>query len=149
MYSPVLITEDLGMPFTLSVNYKTNLTAVGANPYAKIYARFWYSYQGKNLTHDLEIPLDLVSDWNSDFALLNNLVSYVVRYDLYIEVHDLQGDLYFDNISAEHSAQNWARDPFCKDINQGFTRNYYQIPKHWSAITAPAGVIFETVYKDF
>ena len=149
MYNPVLVTEDVALPFTLSLNYKSNLVAEGADPYAKIYARFWYSYQGVNLYQNLEIPLDLVADWKFATAVLSSLVSYVVGYDLYIHVHDLRGDLYFDNVKAEHSAQNWVRDPFCKDVNQGFTRNYYQVPKHWSAQIAPEGVIFETIYKDF
>jgi hypothetical protein len=149
MYSPVLVTEDLTLPFDLTLNYSSNLVAEGANPYAKIYAEFWYSYQGVNLIKNLEIPLDLVTDWKTVTAQLASLVSYVVRYDLHIHLHDLRGDLYFDNVKAEHGSQNWARDPFCKDINQGFTRNYYQIPKHWSAEIAPEGVIFETVYKDF
>jgi len=149
MYSPVLVTEDLGFPFTLSLNYKSNLSAAGADPYAKLYARFWYSYQGQNLLHNLEISLDLITDWKNDFAVLANLVSYAVRYDLYIHLHDLQGDLFFDNIKAEHSGQNWVRDSFCDDVDQSFTRNFYQIPKHWSGSIMPDGADFESIYKDF
>lgn len=148
-YSPVLVTEDLTMPFELGLNYFSNLVAAGPDPYAKIYALFWYSYQGVDHYHSLEIPLDLQSDWKTATATLVNLTSYIIRYDLFIHLHDLRGDLYFDNVKAIHSGQNWVRDPFCKDINQGFTNNYYQIPKHWAAITAPSGVIFESVYKDF
>lgn len=149
MYSPVLVTEDLNLPFTLGFNYSSNLSVAGPDPYAKLYAEFWYSYQGQNLHQQLVIELDYFTDWKTVEATLSELQSIVIRYDLYIHIHDLQGDLYFDNVIAEHSGQNWARDYRCKDINQGFTRNYYQVPKHWSAITAPEGVIFETVYKDF
>lgn len=149
MYSPVLVTEDLSLPFTLGFSYNSDLSVVGPDPYARLYADFWYSYQGQNLHKQLIIELDYFTDWKSVESTLTQLQSIVIRYDLYIELHDLQGDLYFDNVRAEHSADNWVRDHICKDINQGFTRNYYQVPKHWSAITAPAGVIFETVYKDF
>jgi hypothetical protein len=149
MYNPVLVTEDLTLPFDLSLNYSSNLIACGPDPYAKIYAEFWYSYQGVNRIYNLEIPLDLVTDWKFVTAHLASLVSIVVRYDLHIHLHDLRGDLYFDNVKAEHGGQNWARDPFCKDVNQGFTLNYYQIPKHWAAEIAPVGVIFESIYKDF
>jgi len=45
-YSPTLVTEDLAFPFTLGCNYKSDLEAAGDNPSAKIYARFWYRYQG-------------------------------------------------------------------------------------------------------
>lgn len=149
MYNPVVVTEDLTLPFDLSLNYKSNLTAEGANPYAKFYAEFWYSYQGVNLLHNLEIPLDLVSNWKYATATLSVLKSIVVRYDLHIHLHDLRGDLYFDNIKAEHGGQNWVRDPFCKDIDQSFTRNYYQIPKHWAPEIMPEGADFESIYKDF
>ena len=149
MYNPVLITEDLALPFDLTLNYSSNLSAEGADPYAKLYARFWYSYQGQNLYEDLEISLDLITAWKSATIQLTSLVSIVIRYDLYIHLHDLRGDLYFDNIKAEHSAQNWVRDPFCKDVDQGFTRNYYQIPKHWAAEILPNGADFESIYKDF
>ena len=149
MYSPVLVTEDLALPFTLSLNYKSNLTASGADPYAKIYAKFWYSYQGVNLYKDLEISLDLVAGWKFATATLTSLTSYVVRYDLYIHLHDLRGDLYFDNIVAEHSSQNWARDPYCRDIDKNFSRNFYQVPENWAGVITSEGVDFESVYKDF
>lgn len=149
MYSPLLVTEDLYLPLNLSLNYSSNLAASGANPYAKFYAEIWYSYQGVNLFKTLEINLDLVTGWKNATAVLSELISIVVRYDLHIELHDVRGDLYFDNVKATHSSQNWVRDPFCKDVNQGFTRNFYQIPKHWSAEISPEGVLFESVYKEF
>lgn len=149
MYNPVVVTEDLTLPFDLSLNYKSNLTAEGADPYAKFYAEFWYSYQGVNLLYNLEIPLDLSAGWKNATATLSVLKSIVVRYDLHIHLHDLRGDLYFDNIKAEHGGQNWVRDPFCKDVDQSFTRNYYQIPKHWAPEILPEGADFESIYKDF
>jgi len=148
-YNPVLITEPVSWPFTLSLNYSSNLVAEGPDPYAKIYAEFWYSYQGANLYYNLEIPLDLITGWKTANATLSDLTSYCVRYDLHIHLHDLRGDLYFDNVSAYHSAQNWTRDAFCKDIDQSFTRNYYQIPKHWAAQILTEGADFESIYKDF
>lgn len=149
MYSPVMVNESISLPFTLGLNYNANLTAVGPDSFAKFYAKFWYSYQGVNRSHLLEIPLDYFTDWKTDSATLEVLLSIVVRYDLYFHLYNVQGDIYFDNVKAIHSVQNWARDPFCKDINQGFTRNFYQIPKHWSAEIAPPGVLFESVYREF
>ena len=149
MYNPVLISEPFTLPLVLSINYKSNLTTAGPNPFAKFYAHIWYSYQGQNLFHDLEIPLDLIADWKNATATLSSLLSIVIGYSLYIHLHDLQGDLYFDNIKATHGAVNWVRDPFCQDVNQGFTLNYYQVPKHWAAEIFPAGCVLESVYKDF
>lgn len=149
MYSPVLVTEDLALPFNLGLSYYSDLTSTGAGSFAKLYARFWYSYQGENLYYDHEINLSLSSGWQTVSSQLTQLKTVIVRYDLYFHLYNVHGDLYFDNVKAEHSGQNWVRDPFCKDINQGFTRNFQQIPKHWSAVIAPDGVIYESAYLDF
>jgi hypothetical protein len=149
MYQPVLVTEDLGLPCKIALNYSSDLSSQGGEVFAKFYARFWYSYQGVNLYHELEIPLDYATDWKYAEVTLPSLTSYVVRVDLYFHLKGLRGDLYFDNIKLEHSGQNWCRDPFCKDILQGFTRAFYQIPKNWAAVTLPVGAQFDSIYKDF
>jgi hypothetical protein len=61
----------------------------------------------------------------------------------------LRGDLYIDNVKAEHSGQNWVRDTYCEDILQGFTKAFYQIPKHWAAVILPEGSMYDSIYKDF
>jgi len=88
----------------------------------------------------------LIADWKNAETTLTTLLGYVIRYDLYIHLYNLQGDLYVDNIKVEHSGQNWARDPWCKDINQGFTRAFYQIPKHWAGVIVPDGAIYDSIY---
>jgi len=165
MYEPVLITEDLALDFKISLNYKSELTEVSPPSFAKFYVRFWHSYQGADQYSDFEIPLDYAAGWKnaeatislfgvgpygySDFGTESELLGYYIRYDLYFHLKGLQGDLYFDNVKVEHSAQNWARDPFCNDINQGFTRAFYQVPKHWAGVIAPDGAIYDSIYKDF
>lgn len=148
-YSPVQVTEDFSLPLALSLNYKSDLSSVGPDPYASFYANIWYSYQGRDLFYTLEIPLDLVTDWKSGSNSVSSLDSYIVRYDLFFHLHDVQGDLFFDNIKAEHSGQNWVRDPYCVNINEGFTRAFYQVPKHWAAVILPDGALYDSVYKDF
>lgn len=148
-FEPVKVTEDLGLPVTIGLNYRAELEEVSSPSFAKFFARFWHSYQGQDLYTDLEIDLDLVDDWKSVENTLTNLSGYVVGYDLYIHLKNLRGTLYVDNIKAEHSGQNWVRDPDCSDINQGFTRAFYQIPKNWSAITSPDGSWFESFYIDW
>ena len=149
MYEPVLVTEDLALPVKISLNYSSSLTPAGGGSFAKLFARFWHSYQGADQYTDLEIPLDLSSVWKHAETTLTELSGYVIRYDLYFHLFNVHGDLYIDNIKAEHSSQNWARDPWCKDINQGFTRAFYQIPKHWAGVIVPEGAYFESIYKDF
>jgi len=149
MFAPVLITEDIGLPIGILLNYSSNLVETAEGSFAKFYARIWYSYQGRNIYHELEIPLDYISGWKHADAILTFLDGYVVGYDLYFHLKNLTGDLYFDNVKVEHSGQNWVRDPFCKDVNQGFTRAFYQIPKHWAGVIVPVGAMWDSIYKDF
>jgi len=148
-YSPVLVTEDLALPIKISLNYRAELEAVSEEHFAKFYARVWHSYQGYDFYDELEIPLDYIDDWKTADANLTILAGYVVRYDLYIHLKGLRGTLYVDNIKSEHSGQNWVRNFQCSDINQGFTRAFYQIPKHWAGVVAPDGSWFESFYIDW
>jgi hypothetical protein len=149
MYEPVLITEDIVLPLTISLNYFSDLAEVSSPSFAKFYARVWHSYQGVDLYEELLIPLDYSAGWQHAYATLSNVSGYIVAYDLYFWLKGLRGNLYFDNIVSWHSEQNWARDPYCKDISQSFTRAFYQIPKHWAPVTLPSGAEFDTIYKDF
>jgi hypothetical protein len=148
MREPVLITEDFALPLDLGISYKSDLDAVGAVPYARFYARVWSSYQGVDLYTDVSTELDLVADWKQETAILSAVNGYVVGYTLYIHLHDVRGTVYIDNVSATHSAQNWVRDPFCKDIDQAFTKAFYQVPKHWVADVIPEGASFGSTYPE-
>jgi hypothetical protein len=148
MYEPVIIEEDLALPLSVSLNYKSNLEAAGPSPYARLYAEVWKSYQGVDGFVNALIDLDFVTDWKSASAVLSSVIGHFISYNLYIVLHDLRGVLYFDNIKSIHSGQNWARDTFCNDIDQNFTRAFYQVPKHWVALNLPAGSEFGSVYED-
>jgi hypothetical protein len=146
MYVPIEITEDLGLPLKIQLNYKSNLTSTGAGSYAKFYAEVRSSYQGVDRFTDLEIPLDLIADWKEADTTLTTVPGYVIGYTLYFHLYNLQGSLYFDNVKVEHSSQNWCRDPLCKNINEGFTKAFFQIPKHWVAVELPDGATYESFY---
>jgi hypothetical protein len=148
MYEPVLVTEDLALPLKISLNYSSDLTDLGGG-FAKFYAIVWSSFQGVNIDTEKKIDLDLSSNWKNAEATLTTSTGYVVAYNLFFYLYNVRGTLYIDNVKAEHSGQNWVRDTFCKDIQQGFTKAFYQIPKHWAAITLPSGADFESIYKDF
>ncbi len=148
-YSPVLVTEDFALPLTISLSYRAEMEAVSEEHFAKFYARVWHSYQGRDIYTELEIPLDYIDDWKTVSNTLTNVLGYVVRYDLYFHLKGVRGTLYIDNVKAEHSTQNWCRDSACRDINQGFTKAYYQIPKHWSGLVVPNGSWFESFYIDW
>lgn len=146
MYLPYLVQERLALPFTIGLSYKSNLTSVGAGAFAKFYVIIRRLYQGQNIDHRLDIDLDLITDWKTVSSVLSALITSYTSYSLYIHLYNVQGDLFIDNIKAKHTGANWARDQFCNDINQGFTRAFYQVPKHWVALIFPENAWYESVY---
>lgn len=148
MREPVKITENFSLPLTISLNYKSNLVSTGAGSFAKFYADIWYSYQGVDLIETLEIPLDAIADWKNATATLSSLKSIVIGYTLYFHIYKMTGELYIDNVKATHNAQNWVRDTYCEDIEQSFSKAFYQIPEHWAPVILPSGAEFNSVYEE-
>ena len=146
MREPVEVIEDFALPLKIQLNYKSNLTSQGGGSFAKFYARVRSSYQGIDIFTNNEISLDLVADWKEADITLTNVAGYVIGYTLYFHLYNLRGTLYFDNIKSEHSGQNWCRDPWCKNINEGFTKAYFQVPKNWAGVILPDGATFESFY---
>lgn len=146
MYAPVVVNEHFTLPFQIGLSYKSNLVKTQADGYAKFYAIVRRLYQGNNLDQVLEIDLDLIADWKTVTATLSYILGQYTSYNLYFHLYHLTGTLLVDNIKAIHNSANWARDPSCQDIHQDFTRAFYQVPAHWSAITIPDGSFFESVY---
>jgi hypothetical protein len=148
MFIPHLVQERLALPFTIGLSYKSDLVAVGDDAFAKFYAVVRRLYQGQNIDYIVEIPLDFQTDWKTDSAVLSALVTSFTSYSLYFHLYNVQGNVYIDNIKSKHTGANWARDQFCNDINQGFTRAFYQVPKHWVSITLPENAFYESVYPE-
>lgn len=146
MYEPVEVIEEFALPLKIGISFKSNLTSAGENPSAKFYAKVLHLYQGQNLYENLEIEIPLVANWQRLENTLSLTVGQAISYNLYIELKDVQGKLLFDNVLAEHSAQNWARDIYCKKVEQSFTRGFYQVPKHWAVITLPEGAGYRSIY---
>ena len=144
---PVKVVELVSLPLTLAVSYRSNLTAVaGKTPRCRIYADVVSLYQGQQLHNELEISFDLVSGWKRQEITLNATAGIVNSYALYIQLENVTGWLEFDNVRIYHNGQNWARDPWCNDINQTFTKVYFQVPKHWAGVDIPDGTFYESVY---
>lgn len=170
MYQPVSVTEALSLPLKISFNYKSDListeeiiawgygeriygeTLYGddgiSESFVKFYARVRHFYQGRNIDTDLVIDIPLISDWALVENTLSKVLGEVSSYNLYIYLNKVRGILLFDNVKSEHGAQNWVRDTYCEDISKTFTRAFYQIPKHWAAITLPAGATYNSKYPE-
>jgi len=148
MYQPTSVTELLVLPLKISISYKSNLTSTGTGSFAKFYAEVRHFYQGQNLETKLEINIPLSSDWATSDATLSNVLGEASSYNLYIHLYKVRGTLLFDNVKAEHSGSNWARDTYCKNIAQQFTKAFYQIPKHWAAVILPDGADYDSIYPE-
>lgn len=145
-YYPLLINEKLSLPLEIRLSYKSNLVKTQSDGFAKFYAIVRRLYQGLNRDELLEINLDLQSDWNIASNTLYSVLGQYTSYILYIHLFHLTGTLFVDNIQSRHGGVNWARDPACNDIHQDFTRAFYQVPAHWSALEIPDGSYFESVF---
>lgn len=145
-YQPVAITESFDLPLHIEISYTANLTSVGAGAFAKFYCIVYSHYQGRIIETPCEINFNLSQAWTREDVTISSVLGLVRGYTAFIEIYNAQGDLQIDNISIEHSGQNWCRDPFCNDIDQGFTKAFFQVPKHWNAVDMPDGAWFGSVY---
>ena len=148
MYEPVEITEAFYLPLKIGLSIRSNLISAGAGSFAKFYARILHFYQGQNLYDNLEINIPLSSDWTRLENTVSSLIGKVISYNLYIHLYNVQGELLFDHAEATHTSQNWARDIFCKKVEQSFTRMFYLVPKNWAPITLPEGADYQSIYPD-
>ncbi len=145
-YEPVAVIESFALPLSLTASWLSDLSSVGENSFAKIYLVIYSHYQGSIIETRVEIDCGLVAGWTSDSHEVTSVKGLVRGYSAFIEIHNAVGNFYFDNIKFIHSGHNWARDPSCNDINQGFTKAFAQIPKHWVDVDVAEGSYFESFY---
>ncbi len=148
MYEAVPVLENLYLPITLQVSYKSELTAENGNAVAVFRARVLSHYQGRDIITDCEIPISLTQDWTQATATLTDVIGVARSYYLSIYFKDVNGHFYFDNVSITHAGQNWARDPQCEKIEQNFTRSFQQVAKNWSEKIANSAVTYGSGYLD-
>lgn len=113
---------------------------------ARYYASVRSSYQGIDRYTDCEITINPSTDWTLGTASISNVIGHVIGYTLYIEIVGYRGTLIFDNIRANHSGSNWARDPRCDDITKQFTKGFAIVPPFWIPVSLPSGASFSTVF---
>jgi hypothetical protein len=147
-YTQALVTEYVSFPINLKISYKSNLTTTSEFYKAKIFIYVVSNYQGREIETQKEINFDLESDWQTDEVTLDNVFGVFRYYRLVLDFQNVRGEFYFDNVKLYHSGKNWVRDTKCNDINQGFTKRYYQVSKNWVADVISEGADFESVYLD-
>jgi len=142
----VRITETFSLPIDLTIRYKSDLTATGAEQRARLYAKVWTSYQGKDIYTPLALDFSASADWTELSATLSTTYGYIVGYTLYLDIFGYTGTLLFDNLSVIHGGTNWARDPRCDDISKTFSKAFALVPPFWVPEDVPVGASFSSVF---
>lgn len=142
----VTITETFSLPLSLSISYKSSLTAHGSTQSARYFARVWTSYQGEDIYTDFSINFTPSTDWIQGSVSTSGLRGIIIGYTLYMEILGYRGELFFDNIKATHSGQNWARDPRCDNISKTFKNAFAIVPPFWVPVSLPTGASFSSVF---
>ena len=147
-YTLIKITEGFALPLVLGVNYKADLIDVTGSGYARYFALVRSLYQGRDIFTPCEILFSLQSDWTFASSLLAGVLGRPIAYTLFLEFNGVRGDFWFDDVDDTHADQNWARDPYCRQIRSSFTGAYFQVPRHWAAVELPDGADFDSTYFD-
>lgn len=140
------ITEKLSLPLTIGLSYKSNLGSNGATPKAEFYAIIFSSYQGRTIETKVGLNLTLSTQWTSATTIASEVIGVARSYNLYIELTDVSGSFEFDNIIANHTGTNYARDKRCNDVNNELSATNFQIEKSWEELFLPTGAGFDSVY---
>lgn len=146
---PTLITEFVHLPIEIYFNYKSDLYSIDLNSKAEVYIEITSNYQGRDIITIKKIDINLSQDWISNYFVVNEIFGVFRSYRIGINLQYVRGDLYIDNFKVVHTGRNWCRDTECNDINQSFTKAYYQISKNWIAEEIENGSQFESEYVDF
>ncbi len=147
-YEPVVVREDITLPIVISISYKSALVALGTDSKARFFVIVYSNYQGQTIENTCEIVFDFSADWKRATATLSNVVGQFRGYTAFVEMFNSTGTLLFDNVSIVHGGLNWARDTFCNNIQQSFTKAFYQIPKNWAGQNLTTGNFFRSVYHE-
>lgn len=145
-YYEVSVQEQLMLPLTIGLSYRSDLTAAGASPIAKFYAKVISHYQGRDIETQVGFDFDFTSDWTRETTSLTEVLGVARWYSLFVELRDVRGYVEFDNVLASHSGSNYARDFRCNDIDTPLSRTFFQVTKSWEGIEVPIGADFESVY---
>lgn len=125
----------VNFPASFEIGFKSDLAADGPDPYARLRFIWTRYYGGQNILSTETIDLPLVSGWDKRKQSIFYHKGIRGKWQLELELHDVTGDFWFDNLWAFYSGEVKANDPYCEDVI-----------KWWEAVNLPAGANLETVY---
>lgn len=144
----VNIHESFSLPLEIGINYRSDLIAENEDFDACLYAVLTYDNSGVTDSQILKIDFDLFSGWKGATATVATLPGDWISYGLFLHLRGVKGTLWFDNIEAYHSGQNWAIDPFCNTLDKINSKSFSTVPVEWQTLTKTDGATFGTVYED-
>lgn len=142
----VKLQENFSLPLNLAIRYKTDLTATSGESSARYIARVWHSIQGTDYRTDFSIDMSPNVDWTLGQETVDGLRGIIVGYTLYLDVNNYRGEILFDNVRAEHSGTNWARDPRADEVDKSFTGPFSVVAPYWEGEEVPEGAQFFSDY---
>lgn len=123
------------LPADLKISYRSNLTASGGSPSAKIIFKTLRFYSGQNIEEEHEISLDLIHAWETKNLNIPVKDGIMGNWSISVELNDVIGDLYFDNLNLTFNATIQNHDPFCDFF-----------PKYFIQDDVGSGVTVESIY---
>lgn len=142
----VAIYEPFALPLTIGCSFRSNLVAVTDQPKARFYAIIYSTYQGRTIESEVGFNIPLTTGWQSQTATISEVIGVGRFYNLWIDLSGVRGWLEWDNVVAQHTGTNWARDKRCTDVNNELNVTNYQIEKSWEEQLLPQGAQFDSVY---
>lgn len=147
-YQPIEIDEFPSFPINFEISYKSDLVSLSANSHARFYIRVYTDYQGRRLETDFVFPINLINPWTRPNMIIEKPLGTFKGYEFHIDLYDVRGTVYFDNLVLFHNGKNWARDPHCSNVRSTFTRKYYQVAAYYDIIDLPNGANFLSIYYE-
>ena len=123
------------LPATLKLSYRSDLTADGGDPYAKLIFKSLRFIAGKNIVETQEINIDLSAGWKTQEITIAVKEGILGEWSVRLQLNDVTGNLYFDNLFAEFNSTIQNHDPFCDFF-----------PKYFTQEDVGAGVTVESLY---
>ena len=122
-------------PLAFQLSRKSNLTSAGGNPYAKLILKINRYYGGQNITDENVISIPLVSGWTTQSLSVPLPLGVPANWQLSLELNDVSGDLWFDNVWVTYNGVLNNTDPDCDEVNLS-----------WEQVSVPTGALVESVY---
>lgn len=128
-------SRRVNFPASFEINFKTSLESVGENPHARLRFIWTRYYMGQNIESTEIIDLPLVSGWDRRKKWITEHKGIRGRWRIELELKDVKGDIWFDNLWAFYSGEIKINDAYCLDV-----------VRWWKGVTLREGVTFETIY---